>query len=88
MENSNHPADKLAEVKEQIKKLKKMEMDLKTCLTEMPEADRMGFYYKAQINERSLKRLNRDLLTVEVDPEVLERCFIKQSTDFLTLSRV
>jgi hypothetical protein len=88
MDNLNHPADKLAEVKEEIKKLKKIEMSLKDCLLEMPESDRVGRYFKARVNERAQKRLNRDLLNAEVNQNILDRCFIEQSVNMLTLSKV
>mgnify|MGYP001284541550 CR=1 FL=1 len=88
MELSNHPADQLVEIKQEIKALKLKENHLKGCLMEMREDERMGQFYEARVTQRIQRRLSRDLLLEKVERCVFEDCLIESSTDFLTLSKI
>lgn len=67
-ENS-HPADRLAEVRSEIKRLQSEESDLRTMIIEMAEQERAGRRHKATVKIIRGKRLDTDLIRAAMPAE-------------------
>ena len=70
----NHPADQLAEIKKQIKKLRDIEFELKNKLLEMDPELLCGQEYQAKIYRIDQKRLDKDKLEALIEPELYNAC--------------
>jgi hypothetical protein len=61
-EMTNHPADRLARVKEQIKALEAEEKSLKAAVLDLPEEDRAGRWYEVSVREQTASRVDNKKL--------------------------
>ena len=69
---NRHPADRLAEVRSEIKQLQAEEEQLRAYLLEHPQ-DRTGQEYAATIGSQSRKRVDLKALADEIGASVLAR---------------
>jgi hypothetical protein len=58
MSGNRHPADELAEVRQQIRNLKRREAELREMIMELPRVERMGMNFVAIVFERKRRVLN------------------------------
>ena len=72
MMQNRHPADRLADVRSEIKQLEAEERDLRAYLLEHPE-DRAGQEHVAIVGSQSRKRVDLKGLTDEVGASILQR---------------
>jgi hypothetical protein len=69
----NHPVDRLARVREQIKELEATEKELKAAVLAMDEDDRVGRWYEASTRTTSTRRLNVKRLTEAYGEEAIDQ---------------
>jgi hypothetical protein len=72
MMQNRHPADRLADVRSEIKQLEAEERDLRAYLLEHPE-DRAGQEHVAIVGSQSRKRVDLKALADEVGASILAR---------------
>jgi len=73
MESSNrHPADRLADVRSELRRLEAEEEQLRAYLLEHPQ-DRIGAEHVATIGEQQRKRVDLKALADEVGASILAR---------------
>jgi hypothetical protein len=71
--NRNHPADRLAELRAQIKALELEEQELRDWLLDHPD-DREGFDAVAIVSERTVRKLDQQALRRFVSAEIVSKC--------------
>ena len=69
---NRHPADRLADVRSELKRLEAEEAELRAYLLEHPE-DRAGQEHVAIVGSQSRKRVDLKGLTDEVGASILQR---------------
>lgn len=79
LEGLNHPADRLAMVREKIRALQREEEDLKAMVRDLPEEDRMGRYYEGVVREVTRRSLDTRAMREAFSEDELEQ-FMKEST--------
>jgi len=71
-EHNRHPTDRLADVRQEIKRLEQEEQELRAYLLEHPN-DRTGGEYIASIGERRRRRIDLKALADEVGHSLMQR---------------
>jgi hypothetical protein len=69
---NRHPADEMADIREQIKVLKTREAELRHTLLNAEQADRIGEEWIAEIRQSKRKQLDTDALKEHFGPEALQ----------------
>ena len=82
----NHPADKLALVRQRIKALQTEEAELKAACLALPEEDRMGRYCEVRVTEVSRSTIDTKALAEVMGTDVLGP-FTKVSQNFMVTIR-
>jgi hypothetical protein len=72
MKPNRHPADELADVRSEIRRLQEREETLRAHLLEHPE-DRVGDDYTVSISSQSCKRVDLKRLAAEIGASLLAR---------------
>ena len=88
VDGSNHPSDRLARIREEMKRLKAEEEDAKVALEALAEPERTGRFYEVKISQRSSKRLDRKLLEERVGKGVVDGCLKESAYSVFTLEQV
>jgi hypothetical protein len=69
---NRHPADEMADIREQIKVLKTGEAELRHTLLNAEQADRIGEEWIAEIRQSKRKQLDNGALKEHFGPEALQ----------------
>tara|TARA_Y100001963_G_C6673924_1_gene396462 strand:+ start:530 stop:829 length:300 start_codon:yes stop_codon:yes gene_type:complete len=88
VDGSNHPSDRLARIREEMKRLKAEEEDAKVALEALAEPERTGRFYEVKIERRSSKRIDRTLLEKKVGKGVVDGCLKESAYSVFTLEQV
>jgi hypothetical protein len=75
---NSHPADEIADIREQIKELKTREAELRNALLNAEQPDRIGQEWIAEIKEWKSHRLDNDALEKHFGTEALQP-FMRES---------
>lgn len=81
----NHPADRLALVRQRIKALQEQEAELKTAVKELALEDRAGRYYEAKVTEVKRRMLDREKLFDAYGAAEMEKYMTDTSATVVTV---
>lgn len=81
----NHPADRLALVRERIKALQEQEAELKAAVKALAPEDRTGRYYEAKVTEVKRRMLDREKLFDAYGAAELEKYMADTSAMVVTI---
>jgi hypothetical protein len=71
-EGNRHPADRLADVRQEIKRLEEKEQELRAYLLEHPH-DRIGMEHIATVGEQRRSRVDLKALADEIGHSLMQR---------------
>jgi hypothetical protein len=72
MQSNRHPADELADVRAELRRLEDREQKLRAYLLEHPD-DRIGAEHVASVGEQQRKRVDLKALADEIGASLLQR---------------
>jgi hypothetical protein len=84
-DDSNHPADQLARVREQIKALTEEEKELKAAVLALPEDDRVGRWNEAKVRQQTTNRVDTKAIGEVMGNEWLDQYKIEGSSTVITV---
>jgi hypothetical protein len=84
---NRHPADELWEVRNEIRKLEDRAGKLRAKLLTMPECERRGEEYHANVVSYQQNRLNTKKLRLELGPEFLKPSMSKRAVQCVSVRK-
>lgn len=84
---NRHPADELAEVRAEIRKLENRAGELRARLLTMPEDQRRGTQYHANVATYRQNRLNTKRLRIVLGPELLRPFMSQRVVQFVSVKK-